>query len=640
MNSQGTERSGAARKHVRNIVAIRPFRKRWPVAVKAVLTLLIPLSIATALGRQDEALLCSLGAFAVLYGPNTAGRFRSRLLAIIGSGLVLCAALGAIFAHSQVLLMMVMVATSVVAAVLVASLKVGPPGPVFFPLVIGVSGLAVSQGADGRTMVLTVAIGAVTSWLVGMSDILIRPRGPEEDAVKATTSAIAKYEEASDEDDEAFRKARLAASTALHAAWTTVTDGAARNVSRGRIDLITALNKLHHRYAMRSALSAHANSEATRAVPWGEGVGEVNQQTANGKGRTIRIDLVGLRQSSLGRPTARYLLRDALTWPSETLMIGLRVFVSTSIAAIIGLALGGDRTYWVVFSALLVVHQGGTRVWQTYRGIQRFAGTIAGIGVFAIIIAIDPRGWWLVLILGALQFSVEMLVVRNYALGSMVITPLALTTAYVAAGRTAASSVIVDRMLDTLVGVAVALIVVWVIGRRTPLLNLRGQGRRCILAMEAVMADIAGGVVSSPEARERRRILYYELLEYEGVGDRALSDDPESVQPYWSMHDAVIELGYFVLGSAWHPTLRHDTDRFVRARRGFADILAAPVTVPRAASDIESDVRAVHSIIADWDGLDDTAGDTDPATDTAAGGERDSNDGTDQGEPQQEGSGN
>lgn len=598
-------RVDAMREHARNLFGINPFRRRWPVALKAAITLLIPLSVATALGYQDDALLCSLGAFTVLYGPHTAGRFRARLLAVVGIGLILSATLGALFAYSQLLLMMVMVAVAVIASVLVVTLKVGPPGPVFFPLAIGVSGLAVSQGVDPKHIIISVSIGAVTAWIIGMSDVLIRPRGPEEDAVRAAASAIAHFEKAPDDNDKEFRKARLSASNALHSAWITVTDGAARNVSRGRLDLITSLNKLHHRYAMRTALSTHAHTETERTIPWSEGIGEINRQAARGRGRTIRIDLEGLRQSSLGRPTARYLLQDALTWPSEVLLIALRVGLATAVAAIVGMLLGGDRTYWAVFTALLVVHQGGTRKWQTYRGLQRFIGTVLGLAVFGIILALDPRGWWLVLILGGLQFSVEMLVVRNYALGSIFITPLALTTAYVGAGRMDSTGVIADRLIDTTVGVVVAIIMVWLVGRRTPLLNLRGQGRRCILAMEAVMADISSGVATSMDARERRRVLYFELLEYEGVGDRALSDDPASVQPYWDMHNAIIELGYFVLGAAWHPTLRHDTERFVRARRGFADILAAPVTVPRAASDIEAAVHAVHRIIADWDGLGD-----------------------------------
>ena len=73
-----------------------------------------------------------------------------------------------------------------------------------------------------------------------------------------------------------------------------------------------------------------------------------------------------------------------------------------------------------------------------------------------------------------------------------------------------------------------------------------------------------------------------------------------------------------MLGAAWHPTLRHDTERFVRARRGFADILATSVTVPRVASKIEADVHAVHRIIADWDGLADVM-DEETADDDRAG---------------------
>lgn len=96
-------------------MGINPYRRRWPVALKAALAIAIPLTVATAVGRQDWAMTCSLGAFTVLFGPTTAGRFRARLLAAAGTGFVACAWLGAITAGAPVIHLAVMVAVAVVA---------------------------------------------------------------------------------------------------------------------------------------------------------------------------------------------------------------------------------------------------------------------------------------------------------------------------------------------------------------------------------------------------------------------------------------------------------------------------------------------------------------------------------------------
>ena len=588
-----------ARRHARALLGVTPYRRRWPVALKAALAVAIPLAVATALGHQDWAMTCSLGALAVLYGPTTAGRFRARLLAAAGAGFVASAWLGAVTAGLPALHLAAMVGVAVVASMLTVALKVGPPGGFFFVLTVGVAGYVVTHGDTVGHVVATVAVGAATAWLVGMADVVARPRGPEEGAVAEARASLAGYEAADPRDAAASSRARDRASAALHAAWTTVTDGAAgRGLSRGRQDLAAELRDLHHRYATRTALAAHHASDAYRARDWAA------LPPSWAEARSARHEVEGLRETSLGRPAARYLIADALHWPSEVLVVGLRVGLAAAAAALAAALLDQGHAYWAVFTAVLVLHQGGTLVAQTYRGVQRLGGTVLGVLVFAAIVAVDPRGWWLVALLAGLQFGVEMIVVRNYAAAAILITPLALTIGWVGGGRVGADDVVGDRIVDTLIAVVVALAVLWLVGRRTPLLMFRGQGRRCILAMERVMADLAASRVDSADAREHRRHLYFELLEYDAVGGRALADAPEDVGPYDPMRGAIVDLGYIVLGACWHPHLRSAAELFERARRGFAPILAAPVTRPRAAADIEADVRTVHQLVTAWDGRD------------------------------------
>ncbi|MFD0866831.1 hypothetical protein ACFQ06_13560 [Tessaracoccus lubricantis] len=67
---------------------------RLPFAVRAAVAVAGPVLVATLVGDVSLGLMAGLGSFTVLFGANTAGRFRARLLPTVGLGLTLSAALG------------------------------------------------------------------------------------------------------------------------------------------------------------------------------------------------------------------------------------------------------------------------------------------------------------------------------------------------------------------------------------------------------------------------------------------------------------------------------------------------------------------------------------------------------------------
>jgi uncharacterized membrane protein YccC len=82
------------------------------------------------------------------------------------------------------------------------------------------------------------------------------------------------------------------------------------------------------------------------------------------------------------------------------------------------------------------------------------------MAIFGLINLAEPRGLWLVIVLALLQFAIEVVVARHYALALTFITPTALTIS--AAGGTGGSlAVATERLLDTLLGAAIAMAVLW-----------------------------------------------------------------------------------------------------------------------------------------------------------------------------------
>ena len=308
-------------------------------------------------------------------------------------------------------------------------------------------------------------------------------------------------------------------------------------------------------------------------------------------------DAEQLRDTALGRPGAGYLLREAARWPSEVLLMVLRVGLATTLAGLVAHVLHQGHVYWAVCFAALVLHQGGTREVQTVRGVHRTLGTLVGLLIFAGLLALDPQGWWLVLVVAGMQLVVELLITRNYALAVVVITPLALTIGLASAPGEPVSSVVADRLVDTLVGVACALLVLWATGRRAPEVVLRAHARRVVVATERVMVDLAAGALETRDALDHRRNLYYELLESDVVARRALADSRDTVGPYHRMERSLAALGYLVLGACWHPDIRRAHEAFDRARGPLERIMADPVTTPRPAEAIERDVREVEALV-------------------------------------------
>lgn len=127
------------------------------------------------------------------------------------------------------------------------------------------------------------------------------------------------------------------------------------------------------------------------------------------------------------------------------------------IAGLVTTALGIGHPYWAMVSALVPMAARTFRV-QLVRGLHRVIGTGLGLLTTAALLALDPRGLALVLIIAGLQVAAEMLVGRNYAVALVVITPLALLMVHMMA-PTPAGVLLFDRGVETVIGVVTGVLV-------------------------------------------------------------------------------------------------------------------------------------------------------------------------------------
>ena len=108
----------------------------------------------------------------------------------------------------------------------------------------------------------------------------------------------------------------------------------------------------------------------------------------------------------------------------------------------------------VAGAAIAVIGLAADRRVAFQRGLHRALGTVLGVGVYALLALLHPSGLWIALLLGIMQFSVELLVVRHYALALMIITPLVLLLTGAATDQIGSMDVALERVVDTIVGAA------------------------------------------------------------------------------------------------------------------------------------------------------------------------------------------
>lgn len=141
-----------------------------------------------------------------------------------------------------------------------------------------------------------------------------------------------------------------------------------------------------------------------------------------------------------------------------------RAVVGVAVAGSIATAAGIGHPYWAMVSAVvpLVARQFDG---QLVRAVHRVVGTGLGLLLAGLLLWLDLPTAVLVLVVIALQAAAELLVGRNYAIALIAVTPLALLM--LALVRPIPTEVLLrDRAVETMIGVAIGLLIGWLTRRR------------------------------------------------------------------------------------------------------------------------------------------------------------------------------
>ncbi|GGP44589.1 FUSC family protein [Streptomyces calvus] len=502
----------------------RPSDIWFKPALSVVASVAPPGLLLVALGRLDLALYTMAGSLCALYAHNRPYAARARALAGVVLGMLgglAVALVAASLTGNAVVLVTVGAVLAAVQKALCDATRIGPPGNVVLTFVSSASLFAPQTLGQVPGHLAPAAAAGAWAWLVGMAPALIRPHGPERRATAHALDAAAAYAATAaartgpgaDDDghtgpgtDDGNTGARSVGYAAVQSAWQSLLSTGNRP-SDGR----RALDRLVVRAEVALAAPAEADPERLRA--WARTLRGTGPVPAVDDPRTDASDLLG---PAAERATPRRTLWGAL---APLTPLAVRTALGCALAGYASLALGIGRPYWALVTAAALYQANLTLTWS--RAVQRVVGNLAGVLLFAAVAPVAHLGpLALVLCCLAFSFGAEALISRNYWLGSVCVTPLALlVTEFAGPQRTGA--LVTERAADTLVGALVGFVAALAVTNR----RAGDRVARCLTAIDRAR-EAAARALADPQAapavlEAARRDLAAALVDLRAAADAA-----------------------------------------------------------------------------------------------------------------------
>ena len=540
-------RTAAARQVARGLFELRPAPPgRWMFALRAGICMGTPVFVGWLEGNTSAGLMASIGAFTSLYGSGRPYLSRASHLALIALSFAAVVMLGMWTQPHNLLVPIVVALIAMIATWLSNALQIGPPGAYLFTLACAAAGAMQGIQVSPVHAAGLVLSGGAFAWVMQMGGALFNPRGPERNAVANAARAVIGYMQAIETSQE--NAARHRAAFALHGTWSVLVNqqpAAAR--AGGELSRLRALNRSLHLLFADAMSSSYRGESVTEDVI--KQVETIAARAHQPDGEISEADSI-----PLGHPTPRAALLEALQPESNAFRIILRVGVAAISVAVITSLLHFERAYWAVAATVLMLHQGFDWLRTLQRSIERLLGTWVGLLLAAALLSIHPQGLWLALTILILQFMIEMLVLRNYALAAICITGIALLIASGGHRIDDPTPYLLARGLDTLAGCVAALIVYRLIPPRAAERRIPDQLINVLRALKHCIPHLSRGTVTTLAARDARRTLQratFALTHAFDDGVFGSSSERRAAEHLWPAIAAAERLAYRALSACW-----------------------------------------------------------------------------------------
>ncbi|WP_243726556.1 FUSC family protein [Actinocrispum wychmicini] len=507
----------------------------WNRITRAAVGIAGPIGLGLAVDRLDIGVLVSMGALCATFGDADGPyRYRSRRIGWAVTGGAVGFFLGALTGGQGWWSALVVVLIAGASALLSASGNIASLAALQL-LVFATLGSGTPR--DPAFATLWFLAGALLAWLLAIGGWTFKATGPERAAVAAVYDEIAVMLAAS--GTAAARDARQGLTTALNTAYDALLTARSHLSGRDRayrrlmtlladttpiVEASVALVNVGRHPPAEVIVHIVAVAEAIRLdqpIPAPPEFEESSRGLA-----ALKAGLEGLTSASGKRderdPGEDIPWRERFQeWWTATFAgrvawsHAARLMLCMGLAEVVSRVLPLQNPYWVALTVAIVLKPDFGSVFG--RAVLRGFGTLLGVMLGAVVLAFDPRGWILVLIVAAIAAALPIGKDRNYGMFSAFVTPLVIVQ--IDLTHAGDWDVALARLLDTALGCAIVLVFGYLLwpGSFRPRV-----GTHLLAVLETLGSYIQDALSGADKRIELRRQVYRQLSDLRNVFQQAV----------------------------------------------------------------------------------------------------------------------
>lgn len=459
--------------------------------VRQTILMLIPLIIGYLTHHMPIGLLVSIGTLTHTYAIGGTARARVRIIFLATIGLSIAMMLGTLTIKQPILFGILLLIVTVIPYFVLSSLHIVGPSATFFIVAFS---LSINLPVAPQEFLLRgacVFIGGMFALVVIIIANLLSRESAEAKAVKNDYNMLKQLAYNCD-DRQAFRNAsNTAVQTFSNADKYLLTSSGARSRESSQFQRLLLLHtaalgvysellELSERNLrplpnqvkeMLDYVIKRVFSNNTSAKRWNQQI-DVPEEYNNLVDQIFKIDAildlseervkheVNVRIPIYGRRIIQHLTLDSYFFRNAlryTIIIGIAIFVA--------LMFNFEKAYWIPLTAHTVLI-GANTMHSFERAGSRTVGTILGVLVLSLILMFHPHTMIAIILLAVCAGMTEAFVGANYSFACIFITIQVILLNGIAANYLTIA-IALPRIIDVLVGVAIAVIGLLILGRKT-----------------------------------------------------------------------------------------------------------------------------------------------------------------------------
>lgn len=457
--------------------------------VRQGIVMFIPLLYGLLFNDFPSALLMSIGTLAHIYAFDWTFTSRIRIVSLTSLSFVIAMMLGTLTTGNPIVFAIFLLMFSVIPYYIFTTLNVPGPSSTFFIIAYSLSIVMPQHPEDFLYRGAMVGVGGLLSLLIIVVDHLIKRDSQEANAIKSEYQLLQKLVHHFNDQAQFNDLTKVAVKTLITTSETLNTTGS--SLQKRSVDYQRAV--LLHQWAegvYSELLELNAkgirpmppviknmighvtdtivNPTSTREV-WKEQI-DIDDKFEELVNLIFKIDEtlsstdVRVKENIVVRsPQYSHRLLNHLTPESAAFVATMKYALIMGISILVALVFDLERAYWVPLSAHTVL-LGGTNIASLQRAVARWLGTTVGVILTAGFLSLDPHIGIIIIVLALSGAITEALVGANYALAMVTITSQVLLLSGLAQG-VFTPMIAIPRLLDTTVGIIIAVIGVMIIGR-------------------------------------------------------------------------------------------------------------------------------------------------------------------------------